>query len=328
MKKRSYFDQAEYNRKKFPEYNLLYNKVTGTDIRLRGLILSGGGQPNLWPPFEAFVEWLSTLDIDLGLITNGFPKKVDERIYENFKWIRISITPEVASPHYLNGKFNLQYIPESIKHNPNVTVGYSYVYGHWTGNDILNRIRDSLDENGFDYCRTLTDCNLTRQAQLRAHQQLAKQLLSLGIIDKNGIQTGKIFHQLKYHGMQDEADELWNDGQCFLQLYNVFWDTTGHDLNGHSYCYACDSITVLAEESSEGDILASERKFNSEKWGTVKNNEVEKLFTESIKPYFDPRDICSSCLFMKNNRIVKELIHNNDLSEIKPNSNLDHINFP
>jgi hypothetical protein len=292
------------------------------------LILSGGGQPNLWPHFEAFVEWLSTLDIDVGLITNGFPKKIDEEIYNHFKWIRISITPEDASPHYVNGKFDQQYIPESIKHNSEITVGYSYVYGPWTDQEIFNRICSSLEDNGFDYCRTLTDCNLTRQAQLRAHQQLAKQLLSMGLIDKDGMQKGKIFHQLKYHGMQDEAEELWDDGQCFLQLYNVFWDTTGHELYGHSYCYACDSITVLAEETTEGNVSVSERKFNSEKWGTVKNDEVEKLFTEPLKPYFDPRRICSSCLFMRNNRVVKELIQKNDFSDIKLNDASEHINFP
>ena len=69
-----YFDQAEYNKKHFSKYNERYKKLTGSDIRLRGLILSGGGQPNLWPDFEKLVNWLSTLDIDIGLITNGFEK--------------------------------------------------------------------------------------------------------------------------------------------------------------------------------------------------------------------------------------------------------------
>ena len=52
---------------------------------MKGLILSGGGQPNLWPHFSEFVEWLSSLDIDLGLITNGFPKNINDKIYDKFK---------------------------------------------------------------------------------------------------------------------------------------------------------------------------------------------------------------------------------------------------
>lgn len=326
-----YDDQAAYNKTHFPKYNELYKGITGSDIRLKGLILSGGGQPNLWPHFEEFVQWLSEKDISLGLITNGFPKKVDDKIYEKFDWIRISITPEDASPFYPDQKFNLQYIPENIKNNKKVTLGLSYVYGPWTDNDIISRIQEAANDWGVEYVRFLTDCNLTREIQLKSHQTLSEKLFSLGIIEEDGTPTGKIFHQLKYHGTKEEADDLWNDGQCFLQMFNVFWDTTGHEDNENSYCYPCDSVTVLAESSDEGTDQSGvfpERKFNSEKWGTVKNTEVEKLFTEKVHPFFDPRQQCRACLFMKNNQTAKELIENVDQSQIKINPYIRHINFP
>jgi hypothetical protein len=323
-----YFNQAEFNKNKFPEYNALYNKSSGSDIRLKGLILSGGGQPNLWPHFEEFVEWLSELDIELGLITNGFPKKVNDDVYKNFTWIRLSITPEDASPHYLNGKFNNQYIPENIKHNENISFGLSYVYGAWTTNDILQRIKKTIDLWGMSYCRTLTDCNLTRSSQLQAHKTLADKLFELGYIDKEGNPNGKIFHQLKYHGTPEEGLELWDEGQCYLQVYNVFWDTTGHEENGESFCYTCDSITVLSEELTDGGISDSERRFNSSKWGTVTNKNVKILYSEKVKPYFDPRSLCSSCLFMKNNKFVKDLTLQKDFSNISVDENVMHVNFP
>lgn len=323
-----YFQQAEHNQKYFQEYNEQYKKSTGSDIRLKGLILSGGGQPNLWPHFSDLVDYLSSLDISLGLITNGFPKNINEDIYKNFDWIRISITPESASPFYPGGRFDKQYIPSTIINNPNLTVGYSYVYGPWTNDGLLKRISDSINELGFDYCRTLTDCNLSRDAQLEAHEELSKRLNRLGFIDSQGNPTGRIFHQLKYHGTQLEADNLWEDGQCYLQTYNVFWDTTGHEENGHSYCYACDSVTVLTNNSSDGNITASERKFNYDKWGTVKNTEVSRLFTEPVKPFFDPKSICSSCLFMRNNQVVKDIINSEYNSLVNLNTNIQHINFP
>jgi pyruvate-formate lyase-activating enzyme len=323
-----YDEQASFNIKNFPEYNSLYVRQTGSDIRLKGLIMSGGGQPNLWKGFPDFVNWISDLDIDLGLITNGFPPKIQEEIYEKMKWVRISITPEDASPHYVGGRFDKQYIPESIKHNQDVTVGYSYVYGPWTNDDILLRIADSIDSNGFDYCRLLTDCNLTRSAQLRAHKDLAERLYKLGFIGQDGKPLAKIFHQLKFHGSPNEVDHLWDEGQCYLQSYNVFWDTTGHEENGRSSCYACDSITVLAEENhDDSKILPSERRFNSEKWGTVYNDEVSRLFREPVKPFFDPRVICSACLFMPNNQSVKNLLHADNYDSI-PLVDIDHINFP
>lgn len=323
-----YFEQADYNKVNFPEYNRKYKEATGSDIRLRGLILSGGGQPNLWPHFTEFVEWLSTLEIDLGLITNGFPKAVPDEIYEKFKWIRISVTPEDCSPHYIDGQFNKQRLPENIKNNPNITVGYSYVYGPWTDDDILNRIQVSMAENGFDYCRMLCDCNLTRTAQLRAHQSLSERLFKLGYIAADGSPKDKFFHQLKYHGSPEEANELFDEGQCFLQSYNVFWDTTGHEENGKSYCYACDSITVLAAEAADNSILASERKFDHEQWGTVPNTEVEKLFNEPVRPYFDPRKSCTSCLFMRNNAEVKSLSLMSESPSLDSLVGIEHVNFP
>jgi organic radical activating enzyme len=323
-----YFDQAQYNKDNFSSYNDKYKEVTGSDIRLRGLILSGGGQPNLWPHFTEFVEWLSTLDIDVGLITNGFPKNIPDEIYNKFTWIRISVTPEDASAHYVDGKFNKQRLPDNIKNNPDITVGYSYVYGPWTDDDIINRIKISMEDNGFDYCRMLTDCNLTRSAQLRAHQDLSDRLFRLSLITEDGSPTDRFFHQLKYHGTPKEANELFDQGQCFLQSYNVFWDTTGHEDNGKSYCYACDSITVLAEESSDNSVSASERKFDHEKWGTVDNTEVERLFTEVVTSFFDPRESCTACLFMNNNSQVKSLASKSNYKDLKTLPIIDHVNFP
>ncbi len=323
-----YEDQAAYNRTHHPEYNDAYRALTGTDIRLRGLILSGGGQPNLWPPFAEFVEWLSGLDIDLGLITNGFPPKVPEDVYRHFKWIRISVTPEDASPFYPGGRFDRQYLPQTIRHNPGITVGYSYVAGPWTTDDIIQRIATSLDENGFNYCRMLTDCNLTRDSQLLAHRELAERLFRLGHIDDKGNPTGRIFQQLKYHGTPEEAAELWDLGQCYLQTYNVFWDTTGHEEQGYSYCYPCDSVTVLAEEETDGSVAISERKFNPNKWGTVRNTDVSRLFTEPVRPFFDPRQTCTSCLFMRNNRSVKEIAALDEYDSLPLPPGIEHVNFP
>lgn len=327
-----YFDQAEYNRVNFPEYNDKYKEITGTDIRLKGIILSGGGQPNLWPHFAEFVEWLSELDIDLGLITNGFPKNVADEVYDKFKWVRISITPEDASPHYIDKKFENQYIPPNLKNSDRLTVGYSYVFGEWTDDAMLTRLQNSAVDNGFEYVRVLTDCNLTRNDQLCSHKRLSDSLLRVGLIDEQGDPTGRIFHQLKYHGTHDEASSIWTKGQCLLQSYNVFWDTTGHDEKGYSSCYPCDSVTVLADGDNALNPSPSTRRFDASTYGTYKNTEVEKLYNLPLTSFFDPRETCSSCLFMRNNATIsKHLSGEKDLNEVY-NDNVDnlpnHINFP
>ena len=324
-----YFKQPKYNLKYFSDFNSEYKELTGTDIRLRGLILSGGGQPNLWPHFTEFVEWLvRETDIELGLITNGFPRNVQDKIYENFRWIRISITPENASPHYIDGKFNRQYIPDNIKNNKDVTLGFSYVYGPWTNDDILVRIFNSVEELGADYCRMLTDCNLSRSLQIEAHKSLEDKLISLGMIDDDGMPSKKIFHQLKYHGTEKEANSIWTEGLCYLQSYNVFWDTTDHEAKGESFCYACDSITVLAESSNSSHIIP-ERKFNSDIWGTVTNRNVDLLYKEPLQRFFDPREVCKSCLFMQNNQQVKNIMSASRKIQVGDvPGDIQHVCFP
>ena len=320
-----YYDQAIFNEENFSSYNKEYKKIHGSSIRLKGLILSGGGQPNLWPHFTEFVNWLSGLDIDLGLITNGFPKNVDNSIYNKFKWIRLSITPEDASPFYPEQKFNLQRIPENIL-NSNVTFGLSYVYGSWTSEEFLKRLKQTSKNWDVNYVRFLTDCNLGRSEQLKSHDDLSKKLRSLNFIENDGENKDRFFHQLKFHGTRKEAEQLWDEGKCYLQTYNVFWDTTGHETFKKSYCYPCDSVTVLEEENSDSD---AERKFNPNKWGTVTNDQVEKLYKEKWKKFFDTRENCSACLFMKNNQKVKDLInYNYDKNEINLDQSVEHINFP
>ena len=113
----------------------------------------------------------------------------------------------------------------------------------------------------------------------------------------------------------------------FLQTYNLFWDTTGHETNGKSYCYPCDSVTVLAEENTRQQ---SKRGFDGNVWGTVTNDKVELLFKEKWKKFFDPREHCTACLFMKNNK-VKEMSKTNPKrfrKYIDINQEIDHINFP
>ncbi len=62
--------------------------------------------------------------------------------------------------------------------------------------------------------------------------------------------------------------------------------------------------------------------------GYKKNTNVEELYTKKIKKYFDPRKECASCLFMKNNTVVKDLISMDDYDSIKIDSNIEHVNFP
>jgi hypothetical protein len=46
-----------------------------------------------------------------------------------------------------------------------------------------------------------------------------------------------------------------------------------------------------------------------------------------VRPFFDPRQNCAACLFMRNNRMVKEL-SSGAQGDFTPAETPDHINFP
>lgn len=325
-----FYHQAQYNVDHFPEYNNLYKQHAGTDIRLKSLILTGGGQPNLWPHFTEFVEYANSLGIELGLITNGFPRNIPEHVYRMFSWIRISITPADASPHYLDGLFENQHLP-SIFHEPSflehTTVGLSYVIGPWTQHDDIYRLNAYVQAHSFHYCRLLTDCNLPRDLQLNEHHRLSQIISSLESNSSAHDNQSKLFHQFKYHASKSELHETFKSGQCLLQSYGLFWDSTGHSINKQSYCYPCDSVTVLASNDN-GSVLDSARKFEPSIYGTVKWDNVSDLYTKPLHPFFDPREVCSGCLFFRNNKKVSSILSGdfqipNDFANAP-----QHVNFP
>ena len=322
-------EQAEYNRKNFSSYNNKYKELTGSDIKLRSLILTGGGQPNLWPDFSEFVKYAHSLGIELGLITNGFPKNIDEEIYSLFKWIRISITPADASPHYINGLFENQYLPSNFSDESfllKTTVGLSYVMGPWTKPNDLKRLNKYVDEKDFHYCRLLTDCNLPRDLQLKEHHRLS-QIIETLEKDSSSHKKSKLFHQFKYHAANNELNEVFEAGQCYLQTYGLFWDSTGHSSNKQSYCYPCDSVTVLASNDT-GMVVDSARKFEPSIYGTVPWNKVSELYKKAVHPFFDPREACSGCLFFRNNKKVSQLVGESFPLKLNSFNAPHHVNFP
>lgn len=325
-----FYHQADYNTKYFPEFNNLYKQHAGSDIRLRSLILTGGGQPNLWPHFQQFVEYAHSLGIELGLITNGFPKNIPDQLYKVFSWIRISITPADASPHYLEGSFENQYLPSVFYESSfldRTTVGLSYVMGPWTQPDHIFRLNAYVNDHSFHYCRLLTDCNLPRDLQLKEHHRLSEIISGLQSPTSAHEKQSKLFHQLKYHASTSELHETFKDGQCLLQSYGLFWDSTGHSNNKESYCYPCDSVTVLASNDT-GSVIDSARKFEPSIYGTVRWDNVSDLYTKPLRAFFDPREVCSGCLFFRNNRKVSSLLNGDFQSPSDFLNAPQHVNFP
>jgi MoaA/NifB/PqqE/SkfB family radical SAM enzyme len=101
---------------------------------VKGIEMTGGGEPTLWPHFEEFIEKISKEPIKIGLITNGRTlHKYSQEFLRHFTWIRVSA----------NGIDN-GWMP-TFEIPPEVVFSFSYVWHKETHNlAIIEALRTLL----------------------------------------------------------------------------------------------------------------------------------------------------------------------------------------
>ncbi|MBF0548825.1 MAG: radical SAM protein [Candidatus Riflebacteria bacterium] len=96
-----------------------------------GITIEGGGEPTIYPFFEAFILEAAKREVPLGLITNGV-RSLRPDLIKHFQWIRVSVDAGTAQ-EYLDGKGTdhfesvLHNIEEICKHKLETLVGVGYV---------------------------------------------------------------------------------------------------------------------------------------------------------------------------------------------------------
>ena len=111
---------------------------------LKAVILTGGGEPTLYPHFNTLVKWLKRQNLSVALITNG--TNADNVLtWDDFSWVRVSI--------------NIFKNWQKTIHIPKIagTLGCSFIY---TGQTIaeIQKVADLAHNLGAKYVRILPDC--------------------------------------------------------------------------------------------------------------------------------------------------------------------------
>ncbi len=125
------------------------------DIGLKSVVLSGGGEPTLYPYINELIDYIVEWDMEVGLITNGINlnKNVTDESLKKLTWIRISLN-------------SLDYVNELDIYLPNIDVGVSYVWNEKTNEKILNKIENFLTELSVNFVRIVPDCSdITKQKE-------------------------------------------------------------------------------------------------------------------------------------------------------------------
>ncbi len=137
-------------------------------LRSRGLesvILTGGGEPTLYPYFNRLVAWLRRQGLSIGLMTNGTQAHLVTD-WDAFKWVRVSI----------NTSFEGWADTISVGDAP--LVGASLIY---TGqsHETFRRVVGLLDKVRADYLRVSVDYLLPNAEFARQYAEAEERLADI-----------------------------------------------------------------------------------------------------------------------------------------------------
>ena len=176
---------------------------------LKSVILSGGGEPTLYPQFENMINGLKERNLEIGLITNGtLFSRYEPALFEKMEWIRVSIN-------------SLDYISDikipKLKHP---TLGFSYIITEKdTTREGLAKIKKLANELNVSYVRLLPDCAQPLETLKQDHKKVGELAKELG---------EPFFHQYKVHKTPES---------CYLGYFHPVLYCDGN-------IYPCDSLVL------------------------------------------------------------------------------------
>ncbi len=147
---------------------------------LKAVILTGGGEPTLYPEFNELVLWLAEEGLSVALITNGtHTEAVLPEVWKLFAWVRVSL-------NFFEGWRDVIKFPRI-----DGVLGASMVY---TGQSVEElRALSSFVPNEVQYIRVLPNCLQKQSILLELHKKIELVLQAVG--------DRRFFQQFKIHGM-------------------------------------------------------------------------------------------------------------------------------
>ncbi len=182
---------------------------------LRAVILSGGGEPTIYPQFNELVSYLDSSNLDIGLITNGTTLyRQPKDTLEKLTWMRVSINALENG-----GKVKLPQLEKP-------TVGFSYIVTGFTTPEMVEQIRYLATSNNIEYVRLLPDCAQPLDKLIRDHEKVGDMAKELG---------DPFFHQYKVPTTPDN---------CFLGYFHPVLYCDGK-------VYPCDSLVLNDHDNQQ-----------------------------------------------------------------------------
>ncbi|HIE83675.1 MAG TPA: radical SAM protein, partial [Dehalococcoidia bacterium] len=257
------------------------------DLKNRGLkavILTGGGEPTLYPKFNELVQWLKhDMGLSVALITNGTTSnRIEPETLRCFSWIRVSVN--IFSGWVQRIKLDLDNL------NPDCVVGCSMVYTveHEASDELLqdrlelfSKVSKVADSCNAKYIRLLPNCLLEQKQLIVEHRSLQNLVSQLG--------DSRYFQQYKIHG----APSASICHQAYFRPY--LSEEPWHEDGEPGTVYPCDSVVL-------NDSLAHFAK----RYQVCKSEDVLDFIDGKIGMQFCPKEHCKGCVFTDSVNMLKQ----------------------
>lgn len=242
-----------------------------TDLHSRGLkavILTGGGEPTMYPDFNELVQWLYGLGLKVALITNGtMAKRVDPDTWKCFTWIRVSL-------NVFDGWEEKIRIPVD-QLSPDCTVGCSMVYTPLHRLDTLLKASAVATAVGAKYVRVLPNCLLPQDKLIAQHEALDRDFASIGDM--------RFFQQHKLHAAPA-------CGTCHQSYFRPYLSEAISAESGEpGTVFPCDSV-----------VLNGQAMMFPERYALCPASRVLEYIDGKIAAPFRPDAHCEACVFTNN----------------------------
>jgi organic radical activating enzyme len=265
---------------------------------LRAVILTGGGEPTLYPQFNPLAEWVLAQGLELALITNGTQfGRVSDVVLGNLSWLRVSMN------NFEGWQEKITLPRERL--GASTTVGLSVCHsGDNKDRKFLEGVAGFAEEKDVSYVRVLPDCMLPQAALVREHEELDR----LFAVIPGG---ERVFHQFKIHGAPCQ-------GTCHQSFFRPYLSEQVDPETGRSgLVFPCDSV-VLNDQAMQ---------FKT-KFALCRPEEILDYLDRKIPQKFDAREDCKGCVFTRNVDMLDRFVRGSeDRFAEAVEMEMSHVNF-
>lgn len=278
------------------------------ECKIKAVTIVGGGEPTLNLKFCHFIKELNSMNVDWGLITNGYKRFTDTEIREmsNARWVRISVdagTNEIHSKIHqpLDGDpksfnrivQNISKLVEQVRKNQDrrCNIGISYLIIPENVKDMILAYR-TFNDLGADYIQF-------KPAVLK----------DLGKILATPEMKEKILANLMF------VKQLYNDNNDKQKMYVIdLYNRVDILINPQRSSLPCKLVRYRNQVTSNGGVYpCCIFKYNGMQYcyGNLANNSLKEIFDtprrKNINDTLIPKS-CPNCWEDEFNRIADYLL--------------------